>query len=53
MKPRNRLVVINEEEYVKLLHDIDRLTNVSSFTFAASILNTAMIFVLFITMLVN
>ena len=53
MKRRSRLVAINEEEYEKFLHDVDKLMNVSSFTLAASIINTAMILVLFAMMIVN
>ena len=53
MKPRNRLIVIREDEYLKFLHDVERLMNVSSFTLAASIINTAMILVLFAMMIVN
>ena len=53
MKARNRLVAIREDEYEKLLHDVDRLMNVSSFTLAASIINTAMILILFAMMIVN
>ncbi len=53
MRPRNRLVAIREDEYAKVLHDIERLSNVASFTFAASIINSAMIVVLFLMMIVN
>jgi hypothetical protein len=53
MKPRNRLVAIREDEYLKLLYDIERLSHVSSFTFTVSIINSALIIGLFLMMIVN
>ena len=53
MKPRHRLVAIREEEYTKLLHDVEKLSSLSSFTFSMSVINSAIIVGLFIMMIVN
>jgi len=53
MKPRNRLVAIREDEYLKFLNDIERLSRTSSFTFTVSLINSAMIIGIFLLMVVN
>jgi len=53
MKPRSRLVAIREDEYLKFLSNIDRLSHTLSFTFTVTLINSAMIVGIFLMMVVN
>jgi len=53
MKSRNRLVAIREDEYLKFLSDIERLTRTLSFTFTVCLINSAIIVGMFLMMIVN